>query len=375
MKLVTALLVICVLALATVGMVVLYSLSPAGSASEFVPRQVIAFGLGLVGAGVVAAMSPRHFKAVSPWLLGLAVVMLILVLIPGVGVKVNGARRWFRLLGFQFQPSDFVKLSVILFLAHYGAHYQRLMRSAVTGLLVPGAIVLFPMGLIFLEPDWGTALLIGGVSAVMLLIAGAKWHYMLAPAVVGLAGVAVMLWLDPIRSDRYHSWRNLEETKAAKGYQAWQARIALGSGGLTGKGLDHSTRKEFVPEKRTDFIFAIIGEEFGYVGAVGVLSCFLILFLCGIYIAWRAPDPFGMLLAAGISFLISLQSIANLAVVSSLIPNKGIALPFVSYGGSNLIMMMISVGALISVARTTAGPAMADAPHASLSGAAVTRLT
>ncbi|MHB9008449.1 MAG: FtsW/RodA/SpoVE family cell cycle protein, partial [Limisphaerales bacterium] len=371
---VAALLVGCVLLLAGVGMVVLYSISSDTNPMQYVSRQGVALALGLVGAVGLAWCRPDHFKRLSPWLLALAVIMLVAVLIPGVGFKANGARRWFRLPGFQFQPSDFAKLALIVFLAHYGSHYQRMMRRFGTGVAIPGVVVVLFMGLLFLEPDWGTALLIGAVSIVMLLVAGARWYFVIPPLFACLTLVGLMLWHDPMRADRLYSWLHLEETKEAVGYQGWQARIALGSGGVLGKGLDQSTQKRFVPENRTDFIFAIIGEEFGFVGSLVVLSVFVVFFLCGLYIAWRAPDPFGMLLATGITFLIALQAFVNIGVVSSLLPNKGIALPFVSYGGSNLLIMTLSVGALFSVARSAAAPETRETPVA-INDVAVTRMS
>lgn len=374
MRLVSALLVGCVLLLAGFGMVVLYSISSDTNPMQYVSRQGVALALGLVGAVGLAWCRPDHFKRLSPWLLALAVIMLVAVLIPGVGFKANGARRWFRLPGFQFQPSDFAKLALIVFLAHYGSHYQRMMRRFGTGVAIPGVVVVLFMGLLFLEPDWGTALLIGAVSIAMLLVAGARWYFVIPPLFACLTLVGLMLWHDPMRADRLYSWLHLEETKEAVGYQGWQARIALGSGGVLGKGLDQSTQKRFVPENRTDFIFAIIGEEFGFVGSLVVLSVFVVFFLCGLYIAWRAPDPFGMLLATGITFLIALQAFVNIGVVSSLLPNKGIALPFVSYGGSNLLIMTLSVGALFSVARSAAAPETRETPVA-INDVAVTRMS
>jgi cell division protein FtsW len=348
---ITTLLVVCVLALLTLGVVMLYSLSPVDASGRLVNRQLIAAALGLALATGMAALDHRMFRRLSLWFLVAAAVMLVLVLIPHLGVRVNGARRWFRLAGFQFQPSDFAKLALIVFVAHYGSHYQRVMASFRHGILTPGAVIGLMMLLIFLEPDWGTALLLAAVSSVMLLVAGVRWYYLAVPVVLGGIGVGMLLWHNSVRFDRYYSWRHLEETKDAVGYQAWQAQIALGSGGLTGKGLNQSTQKRLVPEKQTDFIFAIIGEEFGYAGAVAVIATFSLLFLCGLAIAWRAPDAFGRLLATGITFLIGLQALLNIAVVSGAVPNKGIALPFVSYGGSNLMMMLVCAGVLVSVAR------------------------
>jgi cell division protein FtsW len=171
------------------------------------------------------------------------------------------------------------------------------------------------------------------------------------PVFAAGAAVGVLLWLNPLRSDRIYSWLHLEETRRAVGYQAWQARLALGHGGLLGVGLNASTQKDFVPEHQTDFIFAVVAEEFGYAGSVLVLSLFLTLFLSGVTIVRRVVDPFGRLLGTGITFLLGLQGAVNVAVVSGALPNKGLALPFVSYGGSNLAIMLLCAGLMVSVAR------------------------
>jgi cell division protein FtsW len=239
---------------------------------------------------------------------------------------------------------------------------------------MPGLVAAGIIGLIFVEPDWGTALLLAAVTGVMLLLAGVRWFYLAGLVVLGGAVVAVLLWHNPVRFDRYYSWQHLEETKDAVGYQAWQAKIALGSGGMTGKGLNQSSQKRLVPERQTDFIFAIIGEEFGFAGSVLVIGTFALLFLCALVIAWRASDPFGRLLATGIAFLIGLQALLNLAVVSSAVPNKGIALPFISYGGSNLMMMLACAGLVVSVARGGPEAAEAAGEPRSLENVAVTRL-
>jgi len=262
----------------------------------------------------------------------------------------------------------------VIFVAHYGSHYQRLMRSFGTGIAVPGLVVGLFVGLIFLEPDWGTALLIAIVTVALLLIAGARWQFLVLPGLALGVVVGFLLWKDPVRSDRVYSWLHLEETREGVGYQAWQARLALGSGGWSGKGLDQSSQRKFVPEARTDFVFAIIGEEFGWLGSMAILGVFVTVFLCGVLIAWRAPDPFGMLLASGISLLIGLQALINVAVVSGAVPNKGIALPFVSYGGSNLLMMLLSVGLLVGIARSVGAAAPETEKETDLPALPVTKL-
>ncbi|HNQ90650.1 MAG TPA: putative peptidoglycan glycosyltransferase FtsW [Verrucomicrobiota bacterium] len=350
----TTLLLFCVAALMSVGMVTLYSISPPDDSSRYLSRQVIAGGLGLAGASLLVAIGHQRLRSWTWIVFALAIILLACVLV--FGVKINGARRWFRLAGFQFQPSDFAKFALLLALASYGAAHHRLTRTFRHGILVPGLIALPVVVLVFLEPDWGTALLLAAVSTGVLLVAGARWRYLLPPVLLGIAAVGGLLYLNPVRIDRIEAWLHPEATRLGVGYQAWQARLALGAGGPTGVGLNASTQKTFLPEHQTDFIFAIIGEEFGLAGSLGVVALFALFLACGLSIARHAADRFSQLLAAGITFLVSLQAMINIGVVSGAFPNKGLALPFVSYGGSNLMMMLLCTGALVSVARGTPQP-------------------
>ena len=181
------------------------------------------------------------------------------------------------------------------------------------------------LGLIFLEPDWGTTLLLAAVSGALLLVAGVRWRYFFPPLIAGAATFVVVLMNNPLRLKRILSWMNPEETKDGVGYQAWQAMLALGSGGWTGLGLGNGRQKfDYLPEIKTDFIFANIGEELGLIATLGVVAAFVLLLLCGLYIAWNARDTFGTLLATGITFLIGLQAFINIGVVTSTLPNKGL---------------------------------------------------
>lgn len=348
MKRVATLLIVVVMALLSLGLVMLYSVSPAQDSTRFLSRQVIAGAVGLAGGAAIVTVGYKRLRRAAWLLFGIALLLLVAVLV--VGVRINGARRWFRFGGLQFQPSDLAKLALVVVLAHYGAYCQRLMRTFRWGVLYPLLIVSPVVGLVFLEPDWGTAILLAAVSTIMLTVSGARWCYLLPPLVVGAVGLGVMLALNPVRSDRIYSWLHLEETRQGAGYQAWHARLALQRGGALGVGLNNSREKTLLPEHQTDFIFAIIAEEWGFAGSTVVVALFLILFVSGIVAAWRAPDSFGMLLGTGISFLLGLQALINLMVVSGAAPNKGLALPFISYGGSNLAMMLVCTGVLVSIA-------------------------
>lgn len=350
--LLASLIVVCVLTLSAAGVAMLFSIAPFENPTKFVGRQVLALALGTGGAVLISRLPTATLRKWTPYLLGLALLLLVIVLIPGVGTKTNGARRWLRVPGLQFQPSDFAKLAAVLALAHYGAYYQRLMRSFWTGVLFPGVLLLLVVGLVFLEPDWGTALLIGAVGVALLITAGARWYFFVLPLLAGGIALGVLLVNDPVRWKRVEAYLHPEKFRTGAGYQVYMSWLALGSGGPEGKGFDQSTQKPLVPEHQTDFIFAIYGEEFGYRGSLALLGCYLLLLICGLGIAWRAPDRFGMLLALGITLLITLQALINIGVVSGAIPNKGISLPFLSYGGSGLMMMLWGVGLLMNVARS-----------------------
>lgn len=363
MKTATTTLLFSVLGLSALGMVMLFSASTGRLEANYLIMQPIWCALGLVACWTAAAVDYRWLKK-SPWIpLGLLLVvvgLLVCALVPGVGSKINGANRWLRLGSFTMQPSELAKIVLIIALAYYGERFQRHMPGFFRGMVIPGAVVGLVLGLIFLEPDVGTALLLGCVSAAMLLIAGVRWRYFLPPVLIALTAVGLFIWKNPMRSERIYSWWHLEETKMGKGMQAYQARVALGSGGVTGVGLGDGRQKlGFVPEHHTDFIYSVIGEELGLVTTLLVLFAFAAILLSGVYIAWHAHDTFGLLLSSGISFLIALQAIINIGVVTGTIPNKGMSLPFISYGGSNMVVMLACVGLLINIARHTDSPDLA----------------
>jgi cell division protein FtsW len=352
MKAAVTMLVFCVAALLALGMVMLYSSSMAQVGTRYLLMQLVwcALGLGLCLAATL--IDYRWLKKFAWPLFALAIVLLLLVFVPRIGVKVNGARRWIHWSSFRFQSSELAKLALIIVLAWYGEHFQRQMPTWKRGIMIPAAFISVILALVFIEPDRGTTILLGSVSAVMLVIAGVRLTYIVPPVALALAGLGVSLARDPMRARRIFSWLDLEAHKSGVGYQAYQAMIALGAGGWTGLGLGNGRQKMgFVPENHTDFIFSIIGEEMGLITTLLVVIGFVGVIVCGIYIAMNARDTFGMLLGSGITFLIGLQAIINIGVVTSALPNKGLPLPFISYGGSNLLMMLVAVGILLSIAR------------------------
>jgi cell division protein FtsW len=362
MKLATTTLFFCVAALLSLGMVMLYSSSTAQVGAHYLMMQLVWCALGLVGAAVAATFDYRHLKKLSLPLLALAVVLLLAVFAPAIGIKVNGARRWIGHGGFRFQPSELAKISLIIFIAFYGERYQRQMGTVARGLVVPGIVIGLVLGLIFVEPDRGCTILLAAVSGIMLVIAGARLKFIVPPAVLAIVALAISFWHDPMRMKRILAWLHPEANKEGVGWQAYQAMIALGSGGWTGLGLGNGRQKlGFIPEHHTDFIFSIIGEELGLIATIAVVVIFIVLVICGIFISSRARDTFGLLLGSGITFLIGMQAFINIGVVTSTLPNKGMPLPFISYGGSNLLMMLVSVGILLSIARQGIEPAQKKA--------------
>jgi cell division protein FtsW len=354
MKLAVTTLVLCVTSLLALGMVMLYSSGMYRSGmtqvgTRYLTMQLVWCVLGLAACVAATAVDYRQLKRIwwVPLLIG--EVMLVLVLSRH---KINGARRWFSFGVVHLQPSEFAKIALIIALAWYGEHFQRQMPQWRRGILIPGLLIGLTVGLIFKEPDVGNALVLATVSGILLLIAGIRLRYLLPPVLATAIGVGVFIYYNPMRSDRIYSWLHVEETRLNTGHQAYEAMVALGSGGLTGKGLGDGRQKlGFLPEHHTDFIFSTIGEELGLIATLLVVGAFVAIVFCGIYIAMNSADTFGLLLGSGITFLIGLQAFINIGVVTGALPNKGLPLPFISYGGSNLLMMLTCVGLLLSIAR------------------------
>ena len=355
MKAATTLLVICVAGLLSLGLVMLYSASMAEVGARYLVMQLIWGGLGLGCCITAASLDYRLLKKVAWGMLIIAVLLLALVLVEGK--RINGARRWLVYGSVRFQPSELAKLALIIMVAWYGDHFQRQMATWKRGVVIPGAIIAAVLAFIFVEPDRGTTILMILVCGAMLLLAGVEWKYFIPPIFVAVAGLAISLLRDPMRLHRMTGWLHLEEHKEGVGYQAYHAMVALGTGGWLGLGLGSGEQKlGFVPENHTDFILSVIGEELGLIATLLVILAFVIFVICGLVIAKNARDTFGFLLASGITLLIGIQAFINIGVVTSALPNKGLPLPFISYGGSNLLIMLVSVGLLLSVARQGKSP-------------------
>ena len=355
MRIATTLLVFCVAALAALGLVMITSACigmESAKYAKYLHSHAFYLGLALVICPLMAGPDYQWLRKVTWVIYAFTAITLILVFVPGYSHEINGARRWISKFGFSVQPSEFAKLALIIALARYCELNQSKMRQFVRGAVFPGMIVVGMIGLIFPEPDWGTTVLLAGVSGVMLMVAGLRPIFFWPAVVLGCGLLVFGVTHNSVRSTRVMAWLHPELYKDTKGYQAYRAMIALGSGGVGGVGLGEGrTKLGFVPEQQTDFIYSVIGEEMGLVATLSVLAAFIAIVLCGAMIAWNARDAFGMLLATGITFLLGIQAFINIGVVTGTLPNKGLALPFLSYGGSNLLAMSAAVGLLLSVAR------------------------
>jgi cell division protein FtsW len=368
MKVAVTILTLCVTSLLALGLVMLYSSSMvmvdrhthSEMGAHMLQMQVVWCLLGFIACVTMAALDYEILKRFAlPFFIG-SLFLAALVFIPHIGMQFNGSRRWIRLPGATFQPSEIVKIALILMLAWYGDYSQRKMNTFKRGILIPGMIIAAALGLIFIEPDRGTAILLAAVSGTMLMLAGVRWLHVIPPVIMAGAALAYSLMHDTMRSGRISAWLHPEAHADGAAMQAEQAKIAIGSGGLTGLGLGDGRQKlGFLPEIHSDFIFANIGEELGLVATLLVVLAFLLIAVCGLLVALRARDQFGCLLAVGVTSLISYQAIINIGVVTSLMPNKGLALPFISAGGSSLLAMLIGVGLLFNVARHATSAKMA----------------
>ena len=358
-------LVACVAGLVGLGLIMLASVgafSPdnRGQTLFFLQRQ----GLWLaVGTGICVGLSRCDSKMLlryAGWIFGIATVLVAFSLIPGLGKSVKGSARWIPLGPFAVQPGEILKLATVILAAGWVKWQGPKMKNPWHGLVLPFLILLVPVLLLVKQPDLGSAAFVLVATAVVLFVGGAPILPLVVLGCLGVAGVGLIAVSMPERLDRLVAFMNPEAHRQGGGYQVTQALIALGSGGIRGVGLGQSIQKMFyLPEAHTDFIFPILGEELGLVATLAVVLVFLMLTLCGGYIAGHASDLSAMALGMGVTALVGMQAVANLGVVTGLLPPKGVGLPFISYGGSNLVLCLGAVGILISLHREAKYPAEA----------------
>ena len=346
-----------VLGLLVVGIVMLFSTSAFARDSHgdvyfFIKRQAMWFGVGLVVC-IFAALIDYHLWQRTWWLwFALALVLLALCYVPHIGMRLNGSRRWIGWGPITVQPSELAKVTVIFFLATWFSRYEKTDRKLLLGFILPLAIISLPAALVLGEVDLGTTALIGTTAFVVMFIAGASPLWLGAVSLSGLGALLIVATQISERMGRLSAFLHPQHFKEDAGLQQMQALIAWGSGGMEGLGLGNGRQKMlYLPYAHTDFIFPIVGEELGLRFSLLVVFLFVVIIVCGTMIALQAKDRFGLLLGCGVVSLLALQAAVNIGVTTSLLPNKGLPLPFISYGGSNLVACMFGVGLLLNIYR------------------------
>lgn len=361
-RLASCLILVSVGLLVALGMVMLASTSYWANGIEqphlLVSKQatilIVSFAVGVV----IQWLKPEFLRKMTPWIFVFGVAMLVLCYIPGIGVEVNGAKRWVKFPVIpQFQPSEIGKITTILGVAAYCARYVTEIRTFWKGFVIPGSILSVPVLLILFEKDMDTALALGVACATALFCIGVKFRYMLPVIAIGGFLGYTMVMKDETRRQRIDAWLHLEEN--LKPYQdtnrqQWRSLLAFGNGGPEGVGLGNGVEKHgYLPEAHTDFIYPVIGEELGLYYTLGVLICYVALAIGGFLVALNAPDVFGRTVALGLTMMLLLPALINIGVTIGSLPNAGLPLPFVSYGGTNLMFSVWSVALLLCVNRAS----------------------
>lgn len=318
----------------------------------FAKRQMLFALVGIIAMFFFANVDYWTWRNYAKILLIVCFLLLVLVLIPGIGNVRNGSRSWIGVGAFSIQPSEFMKLAMIVFLAKFLSENQKYITSVKKGLAPVLALVFSAFALIMLQPDLGTGTVMVGTCIVMIFVAGAKLKHFAFLGFIGVLGFAGLIISAPYRIKRITSFLDPWSDPQGSGFQIIQSLYAIGPGGLFGLGLGQSRQKFFyLPEPQTDFIFAILAEELGFIGGSFVILLFALLLWRGIRIALGAPDLFGSFLAVGIVAMIAIQVMINIGVVTGLMPVTGITLPFLSYGGSSLTLMLMAIGVLLNISR------------------------
>ena len=349
-----------VIVLMLFGLLMIYSASyiwsvyKFGNSFHYVIYQGIFVILSIMLMLILSKISPQLYREHATKLLIISLVLLIIVLIPGIGVIRNGSRSWFGIGPFGIQPSEFAKLTLIIFTAKYLDNSNKYLKDYKKGVFPILGILLLVFGLIMLEPDFGTGMIIVISILSLLFIAGVNMKFFFILGGVGVIGIIILILIAPYRMDRIISFLNPWSDPLGTGFQIIQSLYAIGPGGLLGMGLFSSRQKHFyLPEPQTDFIFSIISEELGVLGVIIVVSLFAFLLYRVIKIALKCEDKFSKYLSFGLVFQIIIQTIMNLLVVIGLIPVTGVTLPFLSYGGSSLIISGISIGIILSISKNS----------------------
>lgn len=318
----------------------------------FAKRQLLFAIIGLIAMFFIMNIDYWTWRSWSKVILITCFVLLIAVLIPGIGNVRNGSRSWIGVGAFSIQPSEFMKLAMIIYLAKFLSENQKNITSFKKGLVPSLGLVFTAFALIMLQPDLGTGTVMVGTCLIMIFVSGARIAHFIGLGLIGLAGFVGLIAVAPYRIKRITAFLDPWEDPLGSGFQTIQSLYAIGPGGLFGLGLGQSRQKFFyLPEPQTDFIFAILAEELGFIGGAFVLLLFALLLWRGIRTALNAPDLYGSFLAVGIISMVAFQVMINIGVVINLIPVTGITLPFFSYGGSSLTLMLMAMGILLNISR------------------------
>jgi cell division protein FtsW len=360
MKTTVTLLTAIVIVLALLGLLMLASASPVQTSSflrdPFVKRQASSLLVGLIAFFIVVRIDYHLWRPLAVPLALFSVFLLVLVLVPDVGLNIKGSRRWIPLGPINMQPSEITKLSLILLMGWWMSRVQRKAAHPLYGLVFPLGLMGTLTFLVFIEPDFGTSILLAAVAFAMMFIGGTRKGLLLVTGVFGMAGFSILVAMDAERTRRILAFLNPEKYAKDEAFQLLNAIYAFVVGGATGVGLGGSLQKHhYLPEAHTDFIFAIIGEEMGLLASMGVLALFIAFFVCGLRISLRASDSFGRLVAFGITTLIALQAALNMGVVTGVLPTKGLPLPLISYGGTSLATTFVMVGLLVNIGLQVGG--------------------
>lgn len=349
-----------VVALLGIGLIMVTSTSVwtvEGADYGMLYKQILFAIVGIIGALIISCIDYRKFQPYVWWFYGIATFLLILCYVPGIHKGINGEYRWIGIGGFSIQPSECAKVFLIMALAHWYSEHKDKVRTLFHGFIVPMIIFGATIGLIFMEKDMGTALALGIAGFCLMFAAGTRPIYLAVSALVGAAGFFWMVSSNENRWNRILAFVDLEENKLKFGLQQWRALMALSNGGLQGVGLGNGAEKHgYLPYAHTDFIFAPLGEELGLYGTLGVLLAYGFIAFFGIMISLQIKDYFGRLCAIGIVFVIFWPAMLNIGVVTACLPNSGLPLPFISYGGTNLVFTLGAIGILTSIQRWSTVP-------------------
>ena len=353
--------ILIVIGLTFLGLVTLFSASQSmhDDPTVLLKKQLIWLVLATIAGGIALMVNLEALREYAYWLAAGSVLLLALVLIPGIGVEVNGARRWMDFGFMRLQVSEIGKLGLIFSMAHYLATYRRDFNRVLKGYFYPCVLLAIFCSLIILEPDYGTAFLCGAVGGCLMFLAGVRLKFLIPTAFAALSLFSVAVYHDPIRLSRITSFLDVEGNRSDSAYQLWQGILAFGAGGIHGVGLGSGRQQmSFLPEAHTDFIFAIVGEELGFLFTSGVVLLFMTLFFVGVLQLKRAPNLYQYLLVMGALLFITFQALINIGVVTGCLPTKGMSLPFISYGGSNLVFMFVLTGIILNGFRSWELPAL-----------------